>query len=223
MTGRQTGRLEHDWHDGVIPDNTDVHPEAYLASTYSFLLYRSRLPVGLRLGRGSALYSGMFDVGPAGQVTIGDFCCLTSPFIVADAGVHIGNLCLIGYNVVLMDNHAGAPDLLARREQLRELARSDEPRLQRRGSGRPIVIGDNAWVSFDVTVLPGVQIGAGAIVRARSTVTRDVEPYTLVSGSPAVVVRRLTALDAETADTARRNAEEQMSAARSDQPTAAGR
>lgn len=49
----------------------------------------------------------------------------------------------------------------------------------------PIVIGNNAWLSTRVIVLPGVTIGEGAVVAAGAVVTRDVEPYALVGGVPA--------------------------------------
>ena len=50
----------------------------------------------------------------------------------------------------------------------------------------PIVIGADAWVAADVFVGPGVRIGDGAVVGARSTVVADVEPWTIVAGSPPV-------------------------------------
>jgi acetyltransferase-like isoleucine patch superfamily enzyme len=49
----------------------------------------------------------------------------------------------------------------------------------------PIVIEDYAWVSLRSIVLGGVRIGTGAIVAAGSVVTKDVEPYAIVGGSPA--------------------------------------
>jgi putative colanic acid biosynthesis acetyltransferase WcaF len=49
----------------------------------------------------------------------------------------------------------------------------------------PIVIGENVWVAADVFVGPGVHIAAGAVVGARSTVLKDIEPWTVVGGSPA--------------------------------------
>jgi acetyltransferase-like isoleucine patch superfamily enzyme len=55
----------------------------------------------------------------------------------------------------------------------------------------PIRIGANVWIGFDCCVLPGVTIGDGAIVGARSVVTQDVEPYTVVAGNPARVVREI--------------------------------
>ena len=52
----------------------------------------------------------------------------------------------------------------------------------------PVVIGDRAWISTRVTILPGVTIGEGAVIAAGSVVTKDVEPYALVAGVPAKVV-----------------------------------
>lgn len=52
----------------------------------------------------------------------------------------------------------------------------------------PITIGDNAWLSTRVIVLPGVTIGEGAVIAAGAVVTKDVEPYTLVGGIPAKVI-----------------------------------
>lgn len=53
----------------------------------------------------------------------------------------------------------------------------------------PIVIADFAWVTADVFVGPGVTVAEGAVVAARSTVTRDVSPWTVVAGVPAKFVR----------------------------------
>lgn len=51
--------------------------------------------------------------------------------------------------------------------------------------GGSVVIGDNAWLSCRVTILPGVRVGEGAVVAAGAVVTRDVEPYSVVGGVPA--------------------------------------
>ena len=49
----------------------------------------------------------------------------------------------------------------------------------------PIVIESRVWVAADVFVGPGVKIGEGSVVGARSTVLSDVEPWSIVVGSPA--------------------------------------
>jgi acetyltransferase-like isoleucine patch superfamily enzyme len=55
----------------------------------------------------------------------------------------------------------------------------------------PITIGQDAWLGTGVVVLPGITIGEGAIVGSNSVVTRDVEPYTIVSGLPARPMREV--------------------------------
>ena len=55
----------------------------------------------------------------------------------------------------------------------------------------PVRIGDNVWVGFDAVLLPGVTIGEGAVVGARSVVDCDVDPFTVVAGNPARPLRRL--------------------------------
>ena len=55
----------------------------------------------------------------------------------------------------------------------------------------PIVIGNNVWINFNSYIRKGVRIGDGAIIGACSVVTKDVEPFTLVAGNPAKIVRKL--------------------------------
>jgi virginiamycin A acetyltransferase len=52
------------------------------------------------------------------------------------------------------------------------------------------VVGNDVWVGYDALVMPGVKIGDGAIVAARSVVTRDVPQYSVVGGNPASVVKQ---------------------------------
>lgn len=56
---------------------------------------------------------------------------------------------------------------------------------------KPIVIGRNAWLGANVTVLAGVTIGENAIVAAGSVVTKDVPADMVVAGSPAKVIREV--------------------------------
>lgn len=52
-------------------------------------------------------------------------------------------------------------------------------------------IEDHVWLGFNVVVLKDVRIGEGAIVGARSVVTSDVPPWTVVAGCPARVVKEI--------------------------------
>jgi len=51
--------------------------------------------------------------------------------------------------------------------------------------GGDVVIGDRAWIGYRAIILPGVNIGEGAVVGAGALVTKDVDPYAIVVGNPA--------------------------------------
>lgn len=51
------------------------------------------------------------------------------------------------------------------------------------------VIGHDVWIGYDSLIMPGVRIGNGAIISARSVVTSDVPPYTVYGGNPARLIR----------------------------------
>ena len=59
----------------------------------------------------------------------------------------------------------------------------------------PVKIEDDVYIAGDVVVTPGVKIGRGAVITAGSVVTKDVAPYSLVSGNPAKVLRKIDAAD----------------------------
>lgn len=52
------------------------------------------------------------------------------------------------------------------------------------------VVGNDVWIGQNVTILPGVHIGDGAIIGLNSVVASDVEPYTIVAGNPARLIRK---------------------------------
>ena len=52
------------------------------------------------------------------------------------------------------------------------------------------VIGNDVWLGYDVLVMPGVKIGDGAIIAARSVVVSDVPAYSVVGGNPAKVIKQ---------------------------------
>ncbi|KGN40433.1 DapH/DapD/GlmU-related protein [Knoellia aerolata] len=87
-------------------------------------------------------------------------------------GISIGDGSLIGHGTTLTTlNHSPDPD---RRADM---------------VPAPIVIGRKVWLGAAVTVVPGVNIGDGAIVGAGAVVTRDVPAHTIAAGVPAKVIR----------------------------------
>ena len=52
-----------------------------------------------------------------------------------------------------------------------------------------VIIGNDVWIGYDAMILSGIKIGDGAVIAARSVVTKDVEPYSIVAGNPARLLR----------------------------------
>jgi maltose O-acetyltransferase len=61
--------------------------------------------------------------------------------------------------------------------------------------GMPITIGNDVWIGGHSTILPGVTIGDGAVIAAGAVVTHDVEPYTIVGGVPAKLIKKIEIKD----------------------------
>lgn len=52
------------------------------------------------------------------------------------------------------------------------------------------IIGNDVWIGYNATIMPGITIGDGAIIAANSTVTRNVKPYSIVGGNPAEEIKK---------------------------------
>lgn len=181
-----------DWYPGRIPENVTVDRSAYIETTYSFYLFRSERPEGMKIDRGASTYLGtMFDVGPQGRVVIGEYALVHGMWVICDAAVEIGSYALISWNVVIMDTYRVPFDPLLRRRMIERTSPRSRLPADVRVKARPVVIGRNVWIGFGVCILPGVSIGEGSVVGACSVVTASVPPYTVVAGNPARVVRIL--------------------------------
>jgi acetyltransferase-like isoleucine patch superfamily enzyme len=100
---------------------------------------------------------------------------------ILDCGlVTIGNTVMFGPNVSIMAA-THETEVQSRRDNI-EYA-------------KPVVIGDDCWIGGHVVILPGVTIGQGCTIAAASVVTRDVPPWSVAMGTPARVVKKVTALE----------------------------
>jgi acetyltransferase-like isoleucine patch superfamily enzyme len=95
--------------------------------------------------------------------------------------ITIGQHCLFAPQVWVADSNGHSTDPAARRVGL-------PPRPE---EVRPVTIGDNVWIGTRAMIFPGVTVGEGSVVAAGSMVRRDVDPYTVVAGNPAVKVKDL--------------------------------
>jgi acetyltransferase-like isoleucine patch superfamily enzyme len=192
MIGTTLRKYPCDWEALPMRDNIVVDPEALIDTAFSFDLCKSELPIAVSLARGSQVLDGtMLDVGPNGRVVLGECSMLNACWLIADSEIIIGDYTMFSWSVVVMDSYRMPRNKLKRREELQLLPSRPGRKSAAAVTARPIRIGNNVWVGFEACILPGVAIGDGAIVGARSTVVDDVPPYTVVAGNPARVVRKL--------------------------------
>jgi acetyltransferase-like isoleucine patch superfamily enzyme len=166
--------LDHDWFPVPLPDNVILGERSWLYSAYAFVHCRSRRPHAVRVGRDSGVYHGsFFDLGPRGEVMVGDFCTLVGAVFACNSRVIIGDYVFIAHEVTFADEFAATPG-----------AGAD-------GAGEPrtsIVLGDNSWIGARVVLLAGARVGTGAILGAGTVVDFEVPPYAIVGGNPARVI-----------------------------------
>jgi putative colanic acid biosynthesis acetyltransferase WcaF len=122
---------------------------------------------GARLGHGSVVHSSVKIWAPW-NLEMGEHSCL-APFVDCYnvAKVTLGDYCTVSqYSYLCAATH-------------------DYTRLSMPLVPKPIRLGRRVWIAADVFVGPGVTVGDGAVVGARSSVFRDVPSWTVVAGSPA--------------------------------------
>jgi len=124
------------------------------------------------IGKGSRI-SHQVKIIAAPNISIGHNSHITNKVILdGRGGIAIGNDVLVGYEsiiITLTHNHQDKDTLI---------------RLQG-AYCKPVLIGNDVWLGARVIILPGVRIGDGVVVGSGSVVSKDVQPFIIVAGSPA--------------------------------------
>lgn len=120
------------------------------------------------------------------RIRIGNYSRINGTISISgDGKVIIGKYCAIGtYVTIITTNHgmnfANTQDTLQCRNKFK-LTRENKT---------DVILGNNVWIGDNATILPGVVIDSGAVIGANSVVTRYVEPFTIVAGAPARLIRK---------------------------------
>lgn len=132
---------------------------------------------GVRIGKGSTLHMGVVFYDPKG-VQIGE------DTVIGEGAV------LDGRDTLRIGNHvAFASEVMVYNSQ------HDIHDASFKAVTKPVVVKDYVFVGPRAIILPGVTIGEGAVVAAGAVVTKDVEPFTIVGGVPAVKIGERKAKD----------------------------
>lgn len=178
--------------------NLDVDSSTHLDANFSVNFFVS--PDArhyVRVGARCILNAQITFESKEGVVEMGDRVYMGGCTIICRNRVVIGNDVTMAWGVTIYDHNSHSLDWRQRSKVVEHFyetygsARCYEELDWSGVSSAPIVIENKVWIGFDAVLLKGVRIGEGAVIGARSVVTRDVEPYTVVAGNPAVVVKHL--------------------------------
>ena len=151
------------------------------------------------IGKNTMLGCSFIFESDEGEIKIGDNTFINSgTTLISRSKILVGNNVTIAWGCTLYDHNSHSLDY---KERQKDIFRQNEDYKNGRSlistkdwnvvKSKPIIVEDNVWIGFDSVILSGVTIGEGAVVGARSVVREDVEPWTVVVGNPAVVIKRL--------------------------------
>jgi len=153
-------------------------------------------PSSITIGENSYLRGRLLTYGHGGKIAIGDWCYLgVRSEIWSMDSIQIGNRVLISHDVNIHDGTSHSQNAAERHVHFRRILSDGHPRLKSELPGvfsAPIVIEDDVWISFGVSILKGVRIGTGSIIAANSIVTKDVPPGVLYRNDISPVITPLS-------------------------------
>ncbi len=157
-------------------------------------------PKHIRIGEHCYVRGRLLTYGHAGEISMGDWCYIgVRTEIWSMASVSIGNRVLVSHGVNIIDGSSHSSVASERHQHFRDILTKGHPRNTDEVpgvDGAPIVIEDDAWISFGATILKGVRIGKGSIVAAGAIVTKDVPPGMLYRCKVEPVMTPLAAVEA---------------------------
>lgn len=163
-----------------------VHPSAYFLQTAAII--NNKRPDAIEIGEASVIGGELLVYPDGGRIRIGSHCFIGGDTrIWSGSDISIGNRVLISHGVNIHDANSHSLSAHERHDHFIEIL------VKRNGAlGRvpkaPIVVEDDAWIGFNASVFKGVRIGRGAVIASGSIVTRNVPPFTIVAGAPAVSI-----------------------------------
>jgi len=134
----------------------------------------------ISIGKNSVIRGRLQTYGHGGTISIGDWCYIgVRSEIWSMELISIGNRVLIAHDVNIHDGTAHSLDAKERHQHFRHILEKGHPKNISELPGikhAPIIIEDDVWISFGVTILRGVRIGAGSVISAGAIVMHDVPP-----------------------------------------------
>ena len=176
------------WLDGALPGNVRLGADTVLKGDDAFHRFRSKCEPALVIGDHCTMDGVHFALGEAARVEIGAYCYFSNAILLCEEELRVGNYVVIGWNATIADSDFHPISPAARIQDARACSHLGKGLMRPPIATKPVVIKDDVWIGPNVTILKGVEIGAGAFIEAGALVTRSIPPRARVLGNPAQVV-----------------------------------
>ena len=152
----------------------------------------------IKIGNDNMLDCQIIFESEKGFVSIGERVFIGCSTIICRTAIEFGNNIFVAWGVIFYDHDSHSMDFEQRQKDITQQLsdhRNGNSFIKNKNwdvvKSAPIKICDNAWIGMNAIILKGVVIGEGAIVGAGSVVTKNVDPWTVVGGNPARVIKHL--------------------------------
>ncbi|AVO37319.1 CatB-related O-acetyltransferase [Pukyongiella litopenaei] len=168
MVKNENAQTKH-WSKVELLHETVKNPNIHIRGTHSY--YSDTWSGSFEESVVRYLYGDAYSlqawepIWPVDQLYIGDYVCFAAECVVLMGGNHTHRMdwfSLYPFPEVWKDAFVGKGDTR---------------------------IGDGAWIGMRAMIMPGITIGEGAVIASGAIVTKDIEPYTIVGGNPATLIR----------------------------------
>lgn len=168
----------------LCTDGVRIHPTAKVA----FRKIRWDHPAcRLEIGEGCIVEGSLVSERAGACIFVGRNTFIGSSVIASAGRIEVGDDVLISWGCNIVDHNSHAIRWSQRQNDVKDWYQGKKDWTH--VDVKSVKIGNKSWVGLNAIILKGVEIGEGAVIAAGAVVVKNVPPWTIVAGNPAVPIR----------------------------------
>ncbi len=180
-------------------DNIRLNPDSYYGPGFILdIRFPEKEKIYLETGEHCVLEGRYVFETSRGHISIGNRAHIGNSMFVSVNEIRIDDDVTIAWDCLIYDHNSHSVEWEERKndteQEYQDIKNGLNPITHKNWDvvkSAPIHICSKAWIGTGVKILKGVTVGEGAVVAAGSVVVKDVEPWTMVGGNPAKLIKRL--------------------------------
>lgn len=142
------------------------------------------------IGKNCHLQCSIIILNPNAKVVIGDEVFIAGSTLFCRESIEIGNNTLISWGCTLIDNNTHSVKSEERKTDVIDWMKGPEFKNWSVVKTDKVSVESDCWIGFNTIITKGVTLGKGSIVASGSVVTKSTEPFSIVGGNPAQLIKK---------------------------------